>query len=136
MSTVEGYTIDVYCDGPTGQYHRTFSGHDKHAAEHQAREAGWIIRSDPAPVESQYGGRLAFCPACVEKMKLRKPGDEQCTASMGRRGRCQATATMAYGSSRVMGHGRICVATVKRCAAHPLSNAVSAAPLDRSSEAG
>lgn len=67
MSTVEGYSLHLYCDHDPRCYDSgwpaEYGGKNKGAAYRDARIFGWFIsRTRPAPIGSMNIGMFALCP--------------------------------------------------------------------------
>lgn len=70
MSTVEGFDLHVYCDGRDAAgkpciARDEYAGVDRGDAVRNARSAGWLISSKPAPSDAAIGGgKFVLCKNC------------------------------------------------------------------------
>lgn len=87
MSTAEGYTIDLYCDGDGCNADAQAYGVNKLAAEREAGRLGWRVFRTPAPVESVAGGRKALCPKCRHEPPKLRPHETASKSLARARGR-------------------------------------------------
>lgn len=72
MSRAEGYSLDLYCDGPGPHPYRYFphqyGGHTQAEVYRAAREDGWLL------ARWQCGTRHDLCPICSKKKPRSKAG--------------------------------------------------------------
>lgn len=68
MSIVDGFVMDLYCDGCPAHWPNIY-GVTKRAADKEARGGGWVLRRAKRRSDKE---DEAYCPECVKAGKHKR----------------------------------------------------------------